>query len=230
MIVRENGLETGRYWNWGSVLREAEGDTRRTDLRSLIGDSVRAHLVSDVPVGIFLSAGIDSNVLAAHAAEAGGRLRSLTLSFSEYDGTERDEAPLAERSARQLGLEHQTIRIERKEFEGQLERLLEQMDQPTNDGTNVYFVSWAAHKAGMKVALSGLGGDELFGGYDSFRQIPRSTALLGWSRWMPGAGPAFRALTRPWLGAVTSPKYAGLLDYGGTRGGAYFLRRGMFMR
>ena len=229
MIVRENGLETGRYWNWGSVLREAEGDTRRTDLRSLIGDSVRAHLVSDVPVGIFLSAGIDSNVLAAHAAEAGGRLRSLTLSFSEYVGTERDEAPLAEKSARQLGLEHQTIRIERKEFEGQLERLLEQMDQPTNDGTNVYFVSWAAHKAGMKVALSGLGGDELFGGYDSFWQIPRSTAILGWSRWMPGAGPAFRALTGPWLGAVTSPKYAGLLDYGGTRGGAYFLRRGMFM-
>ena len=189
----------------------------------------RAHLVSDVPVGVFLSAGIDSNVLAAHAAQAGGKLRSLTLSFAEYAGTERDEGPLAAESARRLGLEHTDVRIERREFEGQMERLLDQMDQPTNDGTNVYFVSWAAHRAGMKVALSGLGGDELFGGYDSFRQVPQSAALLGWSRFLPGAGTGFRMLTSPWLGAVTSPKYAGLLDFGGTQGGAYFLRRGMFM-
>jgi len=229
MILRENGLETGRFWDWGDTLRQVQIGGRQGDLRSLIGDSVRDHLVSDVPVGVFLSAGIDSNVLAAHAAEAGGRLRSLTLSFAEYAGTDRDEAPLAERSARQLGLEHQTIRIERKEFEGQMEQLLDQMDQPTNDGTNVYFVSWAARQAGMKVALSGLGGDELFGGYDSFRQVPRSTALLGWSRFAPGLGWAIRELSRPWLGSVTSPKYAGLLEYGGTTGGAYFLRRGMFM-
>jgi asparagine synthase (glutamine-hydrolysing) len=229
MRVRENGLETGRFWDWGNTLRQAGLAGQAADLRDAVGDSVRAHLVSDVPVGVFLSAGIDSNVLAAHAAEAGGKLRSLTLSFAEYAGTERDEGPLAAESARRLGLEHTDVRIERKEFAGQVERLLDQMDQPTNDGTNVYFVSWAAHRAGMKVALSGLGGDELFGGYPSFRLIPRSVAMLGWSRLVPGVGPAFRMVTAPWLGAVTSPKYAGLLDFGGTRGGAYFLRRGMFM-
>jgi len=229
MIVRENGLETGKFWDWGTILREAGKSDSRDDLRTWVGDSVRAHLVSDVPVGVFLSAGIDSNVLAAHAARAGGRLRSLTLSFAEYAGTERDEGPLAADSARRLGLEHTDVRIERKEFEAQRDRLLDQMDQPTNDGTNVYFVSWAAHRAGMKVALSGLGGDELFGGYASFQQIPHSTALLGWSRFVPGLGSAFRAVTRPFLGAVTSPKYAGLLEYGGTAGGAYFLRRGLFM-
>ena len=229
MRVRENGLETGRFWDWGNTLRQTEPAGQVAELRGPVGDSVRAHLVSDVPVGVFLSAGIDSNVLAAHAAEAGGKLRSLTLSFAEYAGTERDEGPLAAESARRLGLEHTDVRIERKEFAGQLAKLLDQMDQPTNDGTNVYFVSWAAHRAGMKVALSGLGGDELFGGYDSFRQVPRSAAWLGWSRMVPGAGPAFRMVTAPWLGAVTSPKYAGLLEFGGTPGGAYFLRRGMFM-
>ena len=229
MIIRESGLETGKFWDWGKTLRGAVKSGSRADLHTQVSDSVRAHLVSDVPVGVFLSAGIDSNVLAAHAARAGGRLRSLTLSFAEYAGTERDEAPLAAESARQLGLEHTDVRIERKEFEAQRNRLLDQMDQPTNDGTNVYFVSWAAHRAGMKVALSGLGGDELFGGYASFQQIPRSTAMLGWSRFVPGLGSAFRIFTRPWLGSVTSPKYADLLAYGGTAGGAYFLRRGLFM-
>lgn len=229
MRVRENGQETGKFWDWGNTLRQAGLVGQAADLRGTVGDSVRAHLVSDVPVGVFLSAGIDSNVLAAHAAKAGGKLRSLTLSFAEYAGTERDEGPLAAESARRLGLDHTDVRIERKEFSGQLERLLDQMDQPTNDGTNVYFVSWAAHRAGMKVALSGLGGDELFGGYPSFRQIPRSVAVLGWSRLVPAVGPAFRMLTALWLGAVTSPKYAGLLEFGASLGGAYFLRRGMFM-
>ncbi|NBR46388.1 MAG: hypothetical protein EBT68_04645, partial [Verrucomicrobia bacterium] len=113
MRVRENGLETGKFWDWGNTLRQAEPAGQAADLRELVGGSVRAHLVSDVPVGVFLSAGIDSNVLAAHAAEAGGKLRSLTLSFTEYAGTERDEGPLAAESARRLGLDHTDVRIER---------------------------------------------------------------------------------------------------------------------
>jgi asparagine synthase (glutamine-hydrolysing) len=68
MRVRENGLETGRFWDWGNTLRQAGLAGQAADLRDAVGDSVRAHLVSDVPVGVFLSAGIDSNVLAAHAA------------------------------------------------------------------------------------------------------------------------------------------------------------------
>lgn len=81
----------------------------------------------------------------------------------------------------------------------------------------------------MKVALSGLGGDELFGGYPSFNQIPRLVRAVNWTRHLPGLGGAATKLSRPWLGQTISPKYAGLLEYGGTIGGAYLLRRSLFM-
>ena len=142
-------------------------------------DSVRHHMVSDVPVGVFLSAGINSNVIAALAAELGTELRTVTLAFEEYAGTPDDEAPLAEAAAKLLRSDHVTVRIGRREFEALVDDFLECMDQPTIDGLNTYLISRAAAQQGLKVALSGLGGDELFGGYPSFRQIPQ---LLKWGR------------------------------------------------
>src|SRR6266516_6204000 len=106
------------------------------ELRGLLRDSVRHHLVADVPVGVFLSAGIDSNVVAALAAEHSSMLRTVTLAFDEYAGTEMDEAPLAEEAARILGSEHTTIRIGRVEFEALLDDFLASMDQPSIDGLN----------------------------------------------------------------------------------------------
>ena len=149
------------------------------ELRGLLTDSVRHHLVSDVPVGVFLSAGIDSNVIAALAAELGTQLRTVTLGFSEYIGTPDDEVPIAEAAAKALGSDHVTMRVSRDEFEELLDDFLLSMDQPTIDGLNTYLVSCAAAAQGLKVALSGLGGDELFGSYPSFRQIPK---LLRWGR------------------------------------------------
>jgi asparagine synthase (glutamine-hydrolysing) len=202
---------------------------RREELREALRDSVRAHLVADVPVGLFLSAGIDSAVVAALAAEAGGSIRSVTLGFEEYRGTPQDEAPLAEELARRLGLRHETVRVRRREFEEDRERLLSAMDQPSIDGANTYFVSKAAAAVGMKVALSGLGGDELFGGYPSFRQVPRSVRLLAPLRPFPGLGRAARALAGPLLSRLTSPKYASLLELGTSWGGAYLLRRALYL-
>ena len=80
-------------------------------------DSVQHHLVADVPVGVFLSAGIDSSVIAALAAELGTQLRTVTLAFDEYAGTPDDEAPLAEATAKLLRSDHATVRIGRDEFE-----------------------------------------------------------------------------------------------------------------
>src|SRR5262249_9781531 len=107
-----------------AYLASAPRSVGRDELRGLLRDSVRHHLVSDVPVGIFLSAGVDSNVIAALAAEQYSRLRTITLAFDEYAGTEMDEAPLAEEAARILGSEHTTIRIGRGEFGALLDDFL----------------------------------------------------------------------------------------------------------
>lgn len=202
-------------------------DEAREALREALLDTVRAHLVADVPVGVFLSSGLDSATLAALAAEAGGDLRTVTLGFDEYAGTPDDEVPLAEAVAAHYGAAHTTVRVGRAGFEAHLEAFLDAMDQPSMDGLNSFFVSYAAREAGLKVALSGLGGDELFGGYPSFAEVPR---LVRATRRVPLAGtlgPALRALAAPVASRVTSPKYAGLLEYGTDFGGAYLLRRAL---
>jgi asparagine synthase (glutamine-hydrolysing) len=221
------------YFDVGLVLRRAEDFGARPGNEALAGavrDSVKAHLVSDVPVGIFLSAGIDSGTISAFASEASaGDLRAVTLGFHEFRGTAHDEAPLAREVARSFGISHRSEWIGREDFEREVPSILAAMDQPSIDGVNTYLVSRAAARGGMKVALSGLGGDELFGGYPSFRQLPRLVGALGWTRYFHAMGATARKLTQDWIGRFASPKYAGLLEYGGTMGGGYLLRRGLFM-
>ncbi|MEY2410165.1 MAG: hypothetical protein QOF48_2835 [Verrucomicrobiota bacterium] len=218
------------------ILAQAESaSTPSTAAKSLgclheaLVDSVRHHLVADVPVGVFLSAGLDSTTLAALAMKQEGRLRTVTLGFEDFKNKPEDETALAEKFARQLGTEHQTVWIGRSDFEEHSDRILEAMDQPSIDGVNTYFVSLAAVRASLKVALSGLGGDELFGGYPSFRGVPRLVNAMRPLQNFSALGRGFRVLTNPILKRFTSPKYAGLLEYGGSFAGAYVLRRGMFM-
>jgi asparagine synthase (glutamine-hydrolysing) len=198
-------------------------------LRAALLDTVRHHLIADVPVGVFLSSGLDSTALAALATEIGGSLRTVTLGFEEYQGTENDEVPLAEFIAQCYGTSHQTKWVRKQDFQDELPGLLEAMDQPTIDGVNSYFVSRATAETGLKVALSGLGGDELFAGYSSFWQIPRLVRALRPLLPVPVLGKAFRYVSASILKHLTSPKYAGLLEYGGDYGGPYLLRRGLFM-
>jgi asparagine synthase (glutamine-hydrolysing) len=211
----------------GAIISPQEA---RAQLRDALIDTVRHHLVADVPVGVFLSAGLDSSTLAALAKEAGAdALRTLTLGFKEFAGTQNDEVPLAEAVARHYNADHTTRWVARQDFESRLEALLDAMDQPSIDGVNSYFVSLAAHEAGLKVALSGLGGDELFAGYSDYRDIPRLVRLLGPVARIPGIGRGFRAIAASLLKHLTSPKYAGVLEYGGDYAGAYLLRRGLYM-
>ncbi len=199
-------------------------------LRTALTDSVKHHLVADVPVGVFLSAGLDSGTLTALAAEASSdALHTVTLGFSEYRGSDNDEGPLAETVAGHYRTAHQTRWIARADFTAERTRLLAAMDQPSIDGVNTYFVSKVAAASGLKVAISGLGGDELFGGYPSFRDIPRLVRGFSIFRPVPVLGRGFRWVAAPLLKRLTSPKYAGLLEYGGSWGGAYLLRRGFFM-
>jgi asparagine synthase (glutamine-hydrolysing) len=194
-----------------------------------VRDSITAHHVADVPVGMFLSAGIDSALITALSVAHDDRPHTLTLAFAEYVGTPDDESPLAEQLAAQLGTRHVTVMVRRADFDEERERLLAAMDQPSIDGVNTWFVTQAAASQSIKVALSGLGGDELFASYPSFSDLPRIRNLARpFARW-PGLGKRVRQVTLPMLTRFTSPKYAGLVEYGGTLGGAYLLRRSLYM-
>ncbi|HTW86435.1 MAG TPA: asparagine synthase (glutamine-hydrolyzing) [Candidatus Binataceae bacterium] len=202
----------------------------RERIHTTLAKSVACHLIADVPVGIFQSAGLDSSAVTALASETPNtRLNTITLGFEEYRGTADDETPLAAQVSQQYGTQHCTRWLARDEFEADLERVIAAMDQPTTDGVNTYFVAQAAHQIGLKAALSGVGGDELFGGYSSFRQVP-ALAAAAWGRMVPRfVSRRLRASLAPAVGRITSPKYASLLEFAGTYGGAYLLRRALFM-
>jgi asparagine synthase (glutamine-hydrolysing) len=122
-------------------------------VRALLEDAVRAHLIADVPVGLFLSSGLDSSAIAAFAARAQKGIQSFTLSFPD---TQYDEAPLARRVADATGTKHTEIPLQGADMLARLDEAVFALDQPSMDGVNTYFVSWAARQVGLKVALSGI--------------------------------------------------------------------------
>ncbi|MDP3919975.1 MAG: asparagine synthase (glutamine-hydrolyzing) [Candidatus Omnitrophota bacterium] len=241
MRVTEGGIsDAEEYASIEEVFKNAENrrlnryieDPLHLRLRGALRDSIKHHLVSDVPVGVFLSAGIDSGALVAMAAkESSQPLRTMTLSFEEFRNTEHDEAPLARMLSERYGTRHVEKVLTRREFEQDLEKVLEAMDQPTIDGLNTYFISKMAAEQGLKVALSGLGGDELFGGYPSFQQIPSLVSAMRIPSHVPLLGGAFAgacSLVRMLIPSI-HPKTLGMVKFGGTYAGAYFLKRGLFM-
>jgi asparagine synthase (glutamine-hydrolysing) len=199
--------------------------------RAAILDSVRHHLIADVPVGAFLSAGVDSGALVGLMRDAGQNdIQTVTLSFGEFRGRADDEAPLAALVARHYGAQHTERVVTEAEFVADLPLILRAMDQPSVDGINTWFVSKAARELGLKVAISGLGGDELFGGYPSFRDTPRWVASMRPFARLPALGRTARRLSAPFTRLLSlNPKLAGMLELGGTYEGAYLLRRGVFM-
>ncbi len=159
--------------------------------RPLLEDAVRTHLVADVPVGLFLSSGLDSSAIAAIAAREHPGIRSFTLAFP---GTAYDEAPLARRVAEACGTQHTEVPLGGSEILAHVENAIGALDQPTMDGINTYLVSWAARQVGLKVALSGVGGDELFAGYRTFTDAPRLRRLAQLTRVVPAS---LRQITSP---------------------------------
>src|SRR3984893_6475360 len=188
-------------------------DAAKQVLHDALRESVEAHLVSDVPVALFLSAGLDSCTIAALVSEVPSvRPNALTLCFDETRGTAQDETALASQGAEQHRIPCHSEYIGRAKFASEHDALLQAMDQPTIDGVNVYFVSRLAHQAGYKVALSGLGGDEIFAGYGSFQQVPKLARKLKPLQPFPALGRCFRWMSAGVLKRLTSPKYAGLLE------------------
>jgi len=193
-----------------------------------IAESVEAHLVSDVPVALFLSAGIDSALVAALATKALPEPPvALTLTWKEIRGTARDEEPLARATAQALGMDHVVREVAGEEVREALPEILDAMDQPSIDGFNTWLIARVAREEGFKVALSGLGGDEVFGGYPSFRDVPLWHRQVRALARVPG-GRAIASGLLP-LRPGVSPKTRGVMRYGSSIAGSYFLRRGLFL-
>ncbi|MBV9559047.1 MAG: asparagine synthase (glutamine-hydrolyzing) [Bradyrhizobium sp.] len=170
-----NELRDEDFWSISGQPTEESMDEDR--LESVLQEGLKLHLASDVPLAVFLSGGIDSSVIANLAQRAtGSPIHTFTLSFEEQ---ELDEGPIAKRIAAAIGTQHHEVMLTQQHFVGSLEAALDSLDQPTFDGLNSYYMSHAIRAAGFTVALSGTGGDELFGGYTSFRDLP---VLQRWSR------------------------------------------------
>jgi len=142
-------------------------------IKDSIVASVKKHLIADVPIGIFLSSGIDSTIIASIASSnSKKKITAITVSFESFDGSEYDETSKAKKIAQNFGIEHHIFRVTQKDFQNDLPNILEAMDQPSIDGVNVWYASKAAAKLKLKVVFSGVGGDELFFGYNHFNTIP----------------------------------------------------------
>jgi asparagine synthase (glutamine-hydrolysing) len=195
-------------------------------LREAFLSAVGSHLVSDVPIGAFLSGGVDSSAVVGAMARLGGaEVRTLTVTFP--DAPDCSEGRQAAAWASACGATHQEVPITGGDLLALLPKALAAQDQPTADGVNTYVVSRAARDAGLTVALSGLGGDELFGGYPTFRDTPRS---LQWRRVVGPLGRPLAASVRAFANGLhrRPAKIADLLSSPADMSGQYAARRRLF--
>ncbi len=174
--------ETRRYWQPPDEVTGAE-EPDIEELSQLVDTVTRDHLMSDVPVGVFLSGGLDSSLIASCLASTGSDLQALTIGYS--DAPDEDEAPIAERTAQQLGMHIERLNLNKQSATEFIDRAFTALDEPLGYSAIVsqMAISQAAHKTGLKVVLSGDGGDEVFGGYRWYDQEMRANLGQGANFW-----------------------------------------------
>ncbi|MGE0350257.1 asparagine synthase (glutamine-hydrolyzing) [Hydrogenophaga sp.] len=236
MWLDRQGRVLRRFTYWRHPEAHRGPAATQEEVEAALMESVRAHMISDVPLGIFLSGGIDSSAVANLAKRAGAsEINSFTLTFEEAD---RNEAFFARQVADAIGTRHQEILLTQQSFLDHLETALDSLDQPSFDGLNSYFMSRAVRDAGFKVALVGTGGDELFGGYQSFADLPRLHAGLGALHALPSAFSKLSAsmastfLSRPSHGHPPQTRWAKLpaiIEQGPSLLGLYQIAYALFL-
>jgi asparagine synthase (glutamine-hydrolysing) len=228
---RAGRLEQAMYWNLAERIQRLPQPTDRQqaeqELHGTLRDSVRMQLVSDVPVGIFLSGGIDSSSLTALLCRQGASVQTFSLSFQESDYS---EAEYSRTIARKFGTDHHEIAISQRDVLIALPEVVSSMDQPSIDGVNTYLIAGAARGAGIKVALSGLGADELFAGYSSFRTVPRVERFSGLCHRFPPSARDFLGSAISFFGRANdrTRKLTALATANGNLLHPYFLSRMLF--
>ncbi len=175
LVWRGGNLQSYSYWSLAGVARRSPATESFEDavqtLKPMLLEAVSQQLVSDVPLGLFLSGGVDSSAVASLAREVTPEpIDTFSVVFRESDF---DESSYSEEVARAFGTRHHRIELSDNDLLSELPSVFEAMDQPSIDGANTYIVSHGVKQAGITVALSGLGGDELFAGYSTFRSLPR---------------------------------------------------------
>jgi asparagine synthase (glutamine-hydrolysing) len=234
--LKEDGVSTPPkcYWDIADAWREAPecnfgANEIQEIVRSAVSNSVRQHLVADVPVGIFLSGGIDSGALAGLMRDQSqSPIQGITIAFDEFRGRHEDEVPGAREIAKRYGINHHIRTVTKKEFEDDLPKIFSSMDQPSVDGINTWFASKAVAELGLKVVISGVGGDELFYGYPSFQQLPVLVSLCKTLERLPGARAAANFIFDQKARRSGNSRWRWLTEYGDNLYGAYWLRRGLF--
>lgn len=173
-----------QYWEINFTPTEISRPEAINKVRSALIDTIKYHFLSDVPVGVFLSGGIDSSAIVALARQTQtGKLRTYSIEFEEQAW---NEGKISQKVAQQFQTEHTKFIVTPSFAKSLLPKFLSVLDQPSIDGFNTFCVSQLARNHGTKVALSGLGGDELFGGYPSFQEVPQ---MLWWRKKMGSLKP-----------------------------------------
>ena len=176
---------TRRFWRFPAVSPHMQEAAAITDVRTTLEAAVKDHLAADVRSGVFLSAGVDSTIIATLAARAVGRIATYTVGFDS--SSMQSEAELAAQTARAIGSDHTEVMISADSIRDQWDGWLATADRPSIDGLNTYIISGALKRAGATVGFSGLGADELFGGYANFRRVRLLSSLLRSAAILPSA-------------------------------------------
>jgi len=221
-------LQPVQYWSLPTGISDVRSvDEAVEQTRALLEEVVRLRLVSDVPLGAFLSGGLDSSAVVAlmrHATQ--GTIRTCSIVFEE---AEYSEARYARAVAEHLGTEHFERVITADDVLKEFDNILYALDQPSVDGVNTYFVSQTARQAGLTVALSGLGGDELFGGYpNTFGDTPKVFRALSLAQAMPMGVALGKTAIRFLPNAAKWSRVSDALDRPASLASAYLTRRGLF--
>ena len=232
IVVKEGRVAEEKTWCNFSQYWENQNN-RSIDLRSVVKDSVsesvKRHLVSDVPVCVFLSGGIDSCAVASLASQYNSRIEGITLSFDEFQQSKDDELPLARLAADKFNIKSSNRVVTKEEFLQDIPIILEDMDQPSIDGINTWYISKAAKELNYKVALSGVGGDELFCGYPSFSQIPKIYNLLSTVSAIPLSNQIIRSCFSLLSNITKKQKLDYLETYSSSLKDLFYFKRALFM-
>lgn len=211
IIIDESGICEHQYWDLAANSNDIASSYQwsyqeaKRELRKILDETIKLHMISDVPVGAFLSGGIDSTAIVGLMSQHLNRpLKTYSVGFDGQD-SQHSELPWARIASKRFRTDHYEIIVSPKDVINEFDRFIESIDQPSGDGINTYFVSKAARE-GVTVVLSGLGGDELFGGYPHFLQFIRA------QRFLPEGNKIFRKVLQT-IGSTLPSKWRRDLEF-----------------